>query len=173
MTEKQEKILTTALELFADKGYDATSTSKVAKAAGVSEGLIFRHFRNKEGLLNAIKQYGMEKAALVMGPILEEEEPKKIIRAALEMPFCIPTNQDTFWKLLYALKWQEDIYDNSMSDPLRRKLEAAFEELKYENPAAEAEMVLLIIDGVATSILLRKTRNREEVMQSVLSKYGL
>ena len=88
MTEKQEKILTTALQLFADKGYDATSTSKVAKAAGVSEGLIFRHFGNKEGLLNAIKQYGMEKAALVMGPILEEEDPKKIIKAALEMPFA-------------------------------------------------------------------------------------
>ena len=103
MTEKQEKILTTALQLFADKGYDATSTSKVAKAAGVSEGLIFRHFGNKEGLLNAIKQYGMEKAALVMGPILEEEDPKKIIKAALEMPFCIPKNQDPFWKLLYAL----------------------------------------------------------------------
>ena len=173
MTEKQEKILTTALQLFADKGYDATSTSKVAKAAGVSEGLIFRHFGNKEGLLNAIKQYGMEKAALVIGPILEENDPKKIIKAALEMPFCIPTDQDPFWKLLYALKWQEDIYDNSMSDPLRHKLEAAFTELKYENPAAEAEMVLILIDGVATSILLRKSENQEQVLQAVLTKYKL
>ena len=42
MTEKQEQILKTALQLFAEKGYDGTSTAKVAKAAGVSEGLIFQ-----------------------------------------------------------------------------------------------------------------------------------
>ena len=49
MTEKQEKIVQSALQLFAQEGYHATSTSKVAKHAGVSEGLIFRHFRNKDG----------------------------------------------------------------------------------------------------------------------------
>ena len=51
MTEKQENILNTALELFAKDGYDATSTSKIAKCAGVSEGLIFRHYGSKDGLL--------------------------------------------------------------------------------------------------------------------------
>ena len=37
MTEKQEKILQAALQLFAKEGYHATSTNKVAKLAGVSE----------------------------------------------------------------------------------------------------------------------------------------
>ncbi len=58
MTEKQEKILQSALELFAKEGFHATSTNKVAKHAGVSEGLIFRHFGNKEGLLQAILAEG-------------------------------------------------------------------------------------------------------------------
>jgi len=44
MTEKQEKIIKSALELFALEGYAATSTRKAAERAGVSEGLIFRHF---------------------------------------------------------------------------------------------------------------------------------
>jgi len=39
MTNKQEEILLTALELFARDGFRATSTSKVAKHAGVSEDL--------------------------------------------------------------------------------------------------------------------------------------
>jgi len=47
MTEKQERILETALSLFAKDGFSATSTSKVARDAGVSEGLMFRHFENK------------------------------------------------------------------------------------------------------------------------------
>ncbi|MFT5056181.1 MAG: AcrR family transcriptional regulator, partial [Pseudoalteromonas distincta] len=43
MTDKQVAILQTALELFSKKGFDAVSTNLIAKEAGVSEGLIFRH----------------------------------------------------------------------------------------------------------------------------------
>lgn len=55
MTDKQEKILrATALDLFANTGYNAASTSKIAQKASVSEGLIFRHCQNKKGLLDAL-----------------------------------------------------------------------------------------------------------------------
>ena len=52
MTEKQKNIVNAALELFAKEGFKSTSTSKVAKKARVSEGLIFRHFKNKDGKRN-------------------------------------------------------------------------------------------------------------------------
>ncbi|MEJ6750428.1 MAG: helix-turn-helix domain-containing protein, partial [Bacteroidia bacterium] len=45
MTDKQVAILQTALELFSNKGFYAVSTNLIAKEAGVSEGLIFRHFQ--------------------------------------------------------------------------------------------------------------------------------
>ena len=47
----QRRILSAALELFAEKGYAATSTGAIAKTAGVAEGLIFKHFRSKKELL--------------------------------------------------------------------------------------------------------------------------
>ncbi len=62
MTDKKEKILQAALELFAEEGFKPTSTSKIAKKAGVSEGLIFSHFCNKDGLLQAIIKEGEEQA---------------------------------------------------------------------------------------------------------------
>jgi len=40
-----------AMEMFAERGFSATSTRKIAKQAGVSEGLIFHHFGTKMGLL--------------------------------------------------------------------------------------------------------------------------
>jgi AcrR family transcriptional regulator len=43
-----------ALELFAVQGFDSTSTKQIAAAAGVAEGLIFHHFKNKLNLLAAI-----------------------------------------------------------------------------------------------------------------------
>lgn len=54
MTSKQIKILEAAIELIAEKGYSATSTSEIAKRAGVAEGTIFRHYRTKKDLLLSI-----------------------------------------------------------------------------------------------------------------------
>lgn len=42
-----------ALELFAERGYDATGTAQIAERAGVSEMTLFRHFPSKEALLLA------------------------------------------------------------------------------------------------------------------------
>ncbi|MDN5789474.1 MAG: TetR/AcrR family transcriptional regulator [Micrococcales bacterium] len=40
-----------ALELFADLGYEGTTTARIARRAGVSEMTLFRHFASKESLL--------------------------------------------------------------------------------------------------------------------------
>lgn len=53
-TEKQQKIVEVAVKLFAEKGYSNTSTSEIAKAAGVAEGTIFRHYGTKDNLLLSI-----------------------------------------------------------------------------------------------------------------------
>jgi len=60
-TSRQEKaeqtrahIVSTALALFAERGFAATSTRRIAQAAGISEGLIFHHFPNKQALLMAV-----------------------------------------------------------------------------------------------------------------------
>lgn len=54
LTEKQKQILLAAIDSFSEKGYAATSTSEIAKKAGVAEGTIFRHYKTKKDLLMAI-----------------------------------------------------------------------------------------------------------------------
>lgn len=54
LTKKQKDIIIAATELFAVKGYAATSTSEIAKKAGVAEGTIFRHYQTKKELLMSI-----------------------------------------------------------------------------------------------------------------------
>jgi len=53
-TEKQQKVLDSAIRLFSEKGYANTSTSEIAKEAGVAEGTIFRHYGTKDNLLLSI-----------------------------------------------------------------------------------------------------------------------
>ena len=80
MTEKQFKILYSALDLFAKEGFNATSTSKVAKQAGVSEGLIFKHFENKSGLLQAVLDEGEKRFRSVYGEIIFESDPAEVVK---------------------------------------------------------------------------------------------
>ncbi|MCG5252838.1 TetR/AcrR family transcriptional regulator [Brevibacillus agri] len=54
MTEKQRNILRASVKLFAEKGFHASSTSEIAKEAGVAEGTIFRHYKSKKDILLAV-----------------------------------------------------------------------------------------------------------------------
>lgn len=51
---RREQILMTAVELFSQRGFKGTTTKEIAKAAGVSEAIIFRHFATKDELYGAI-----------------------------------------------------------------------------------------------------------------------
>ena len=90
-----------ALELFAEEGFKVTSTSRVAKKAGVSEGLIFRHFQSKDGLLEAIIKLGEERAKVLFADIVLETDPKEVLRKALNLYQKSSKSQEEidFWKL--------------------------------------------------------------------------
>lgn len=57
MTDKQISIMSAAIEIFAQKGYSATTTSEIAKMAGVGEGTIFHYYKTKKELLLAVPIY--------------------------------------------------------------------------------------------------------------------
>ncbi len=51
--ERRTRIIDAALGLFADKGFSGTRTREIAELAGISETLIFQHFKTKEDLYRA------------------------------------------------------------------------------------------------------------------------
>ncbi len=55
----RDRLISTALALFADKGFDGVTVRDIAKASGVSVGLINHHFKSKEGLRAAVDAHFM------------------------------------------------------------------------------------------------------------------
>ncbi|HEY95801.1 MAG TPA: TetR/AcrR family transcriptional regulator [Dehalococcoidia bacterium] len=51
--DRRSQIINTALGLFAKKGLSGTRTKEIANEAGISETLIFQHFKTKEDLYRA------------------------------------------------------------------------------------------------------------------------
>lgn len=52
--ERQASIITAAASLFAAKGFQGATTREIAKTAGISEALVFKHFPTKRALYAAI-----------------------------------------------------------------------------------------------------------------------
>ena len=53
--QRREAILKAVRQVFVEKGFYGTTTRELAKAAGVSEALLFKHFPSKEALYLAIQ----------------------------------------------------------------------------------------------------------------------
>jgi TetR/AcrR family transcriptional regulator, regulator of autoinduction and epiphytic fitness len=55
-----ERIREAAKRLFAERGYEGTSTAEICRLAGTSESQLVKHFRDKQGLLDAVFQHAWE-----------------------------------------------------------------------------------------------------------------
>jgi AcrR family transcriptional regulator len=173
MTDKQEKILQAALELFANEGYNATSTNRIAKHAGVSEGLIFRHFTNKEGLLKAIVQKAEKKVKEVFADIVFETDPRQVILKMLSFTDYVSSDKEEadFWKLQYKIKWEIETYNDKKMEPVEMALGTAFDKLGYDEPKLEAKLLLVLLDGLATRYFLQEDFDRMAMIDFLKRRY--
>ena len=54
MADTKEKILMTALHLFARDGYEAVSVRNIAEELGMTKGALYRHYKNKKDIFDSI-----------------------------------------------------------------------------------------------------------------------
>lgn len=175
MIEKKELILQTAMRLFSEKGYDSTPTSRIAKEAGVSEGLIFRHFETKEGLLHAIMAQGMAQIAESMtgyggsGNAVEQH---------VDSAFSILKANKVFWRLVQQMRFQESV-QRTGQDTIQQvnqmvisTLAAYFQQQQAAHPQAEALLLFALIDGVCIHYLQQPDDYPLDAIASLIkSKY--
>ena len=63
-TDRKQAILTAAAPVFARLGRAGTTTKNLAKAAGISEALLYRHFPGKDALYAELESHCVEANAL-------------------------------------------------------------------------------------------------------------
>ena len=84
--EKKEKIIKAGFELICEKGYYNTNTAEIAKAAGVSTGIIYQYFKDKHDILvEGIKRYASD----IFYPMLNVTSDIKIDKNNLD---CVLRN---------------------------------------------------------------------------------
>ncbi len=78
----KESLIIEGLKLFNEEGADKFSLRKVAALCNVSHSAPYKHFKNKEELINAISQYvfsEFEKSLREISEMYKDDPYKKII----------------------------------------------------------------------------------------------
>jgi AcrR family transcriptional regulator len=170
MTDKQKSILESALTLFSEKGYSAVSTSLISKQANVSEGLIFRHFKDKQGLLDHLVSVWNDQFQVHITDIRSIEKPEQRIQAAMEMPFLINESDFPYWKLVFSLRWQNSELISEYMLILKEMLEEALKELKYTDAVSESDLIMAYFDGFISTVVLRNDQDLSSRLLHTLKK---
>ncbi len=75
----REKILQTAMDMFAEKGYNDVSVRDITRAVGIKESSLYNHFISKQQILDEIFEYLLERFESMNIP---EEEAARLIEEA-------------------------------------------------------------------------------------------
>jgi len=171
-------ILESALELFAEDGYNGTSMQSIAKKAGVSKGNLYNYFEGKEQLLEAVLMNGINQLAEIFDEpsteILTENEFEHVIRDNFKM---LRSNK-IFWKLYYKLFAQTKVqllFTRIFAPFLEQYLmifEAYYKKKGDENSNATALLLGSVLDGVSLGYLMMEdTYPLDEVVDQIIIKF--
>ena len=59
MNKTKRRIFNTAVQIFAEKGYDNTSVEEITAIAGVAKGSLYYHFEKKEDIFDMLLEEGL------------------------------------------------------------------------------------------------------------------
>lgn len=160
LTDKQKKIIVAAIESFSEKGYAATSTSEIAKKAGVAEGTIFRHYKTKKELLFSIVAPLMTK---LIGPLIVNDFHKVLDRRYEHVEdflrAAIQNRSDIVKKMLPVIKimiqeipFQQELREQFIEQVARKTFDRILEVIKeYQDKGQLIEIPTLSAARLAIS----------------------
>ena len=100
--EREQQMLATARELFAQRGYADVTMDEVASAVGVTKPLLYTYFGNKEQLFLAGMQPAAEKLlASVVDAVRGAATPADALRDGLHAYFAFLDGDHVAWRVLY------------------------------------------------------------------------
>ena len=174
MIDRKEKIVQASMQLFVERGFHNTSTRIIAEEAGVSEGLIFRHFRSKDSLLDFLLQQGADEMYQTVAEVISEHEPKVFFSKLVDSFFNIPLDRFDYWRLRNQIQsiraeWEPEEWERY----LRKGVLRMFKEMGFSKFEHEAELLYQSLSGIRDGIVRGQIHELEALRELVKKKYRL
>lgn len=95
--ERRNEILDAANELFAQKGFDGTSTNDILEKVGIARGTLYYHFKSKEDIMDAlIERYSVRLIGAAQEIAADKNIPvvERIIRVIMALNISDGSSQE-------------------------------------------------------------------------------
>lgn len=173
MTDTRERILMTALRLFARDGYEAVSVSAIAGELGMTKGALYKHYKNKRDIFDCIVdrmvQIDAQRASLYQVPEQSAEAaPESYQNISMENIRDFTIAQFEFWtqdefasnfrRMLtleqYRSAEMADLYNNCIAAGPVAYMEDIFRGMMQEGALQQADPKQLALEYYAPLHLL-------------------
>ena len=173
------KLLQAALELFAARGYSATTVDAIAEVAGVSAGLLYYHFDSKPAVLQAIFEQSLADVQATFAAADREPKPADRLPALLRSAGVIVPRHRSFWAVWYGLRMQRDVLRSlgpsvmQFTAAIVRTLEGYLRDIGWSDPAIEAQLLFAQIDGMCQHYVLEPdTYPLDRLIDRLIARYA-
>jgi AcrR family transcriptional regulator len=107
--QRRQQLFVVALELFAQRGYRATTMDDIADAAGVTKPLLYQHFSSKRALyLELVDSIAGELLAAVREAVVKADGPRQQVEFGFAAYFRLVVNKEAEFRLLYGRDHADD-----------------------------------------------------------------
>lgn len=145
----RERILTAAEELFAETGFDATPTSRIAALARVPKGLVHYYFRRKADLLTALVQRLPDERIEPARVVVPGDVAESLRRLVAELDARMSAS-----RLLSHLLWREADTHSAVRDALQQRFQRVVAQVRAVIIAAAGGLAVTDVDVDTASGLL-------------------
>ncbi|HEY9617185.1 MAG TPA: helix-turn-helix domain-containing protein [Microcoleaceae cyanobacterium] len=122
----RNRILKSALRLFAQQGYDGTTTRDLAEAAEVAEGTLFRHFPNKKAILIEVASQGwVELLTDLLTELSGMGSYKAVAQVMRRRMLHLHQNADVLKVCFMEAQFHEDLRDRIQSEVITKMTDVA------------------------------------------------
>jgi AcrR family transcriptional regulator len=155
--ESRKAILEASLELFAKKGFSATTTDEIAKKAKVSKGLIFSHFSSKEDLLINIMDDALERWFHQFDVTDDDRPPKEKFISFIDSWLHLITTDPYIVRLGLQLNLDDEyrkVVTKKGSEYLERffgRMKKLLKQLGSKHPDLDCYLLMFFFDGVTAN----------------------
>lgn len=170
-------ITETALQLFAEKGFEKTSIRIIAEAAGISLGLLYNYYKSKDDLLLEIFRQGSEDIRASLLRSAEATNGQTGIEQHIRQTVKILKEKKNFWKLLHGIRMQSEVVKKLMTQMgeqtafIETQIKQNLIEAGIPFPDLEAKLLFASIDGMAHHYLLYDNYPIDDVATLLIMKY--
>ena len=165
----QDRIVEAAVQLFSRQGFTGSSTSEIARLAGVSEVTVFRHFHRKKDLFWAAIESRLRRLRIskeLLARLAVDENPRTALPGIIALLVETVRHQPETIRLLYVSLFE---LDHGSERVLRKHLNVLFEPVReYLSRCASKGLIRDLEPGVATLGLAASVAAHEN-LQSMLS----